>query len=186
MLGHGPHCCCRHIRAAEASRTHLRAPADLARRRKLGRTTGGAMFLCLSPVLRPSTGATSLGHWNAQAWKLQERKLVGSLDPRQDPVWSGCSLAHGEPCPGSQPSLQDVWCPCHPPSPLPGHGSAEHFPVCRGGLVPDTVKGFVTLLPQGLGSDNFPILLLFPTWYLAFLCTASSSAGDEGQPRQQE
>lgn len=51
------------------------------------------------------------------------------------------------------------------------------------------MEGFVTLLPQGLSSGNFPILvlfLLFPTWYLAFLCTASSSAGDEGQPRQQE
>lgn len=49
-----------------------------------------------------------------------------------------------------------------------------------------SVEGFVTLLPQGLSSGNFPILVLFPTWYLAFLCTASSSAGDEGRPRQQE
>lgn len=47
-------------------------------------------------------------------------------------------------------------------------------------------KDLLLRFPQGLSSGHFPILVLFPTWYLAFLCAASSSAGDEGQPRQRE
>lgn len=130
----GPHCCSRPIRAAKAARTHPRAPADLLRRWKLGRTTqaisagtGGANVY----VLRPSIGATSLGHWKSSSLEAAGGAADGVLDPIK-----GAPLTHREGCPSSQPSLQDVWSPCHHPSPPPGHGSAEHFPVCRGDLLP--------------------------------------------------
>lgn len=47
-------------------------------------------------VPEPSTGDTSPGHWKSSSLEAQERHLMGCLYPSQDPVWSGCSLAHGE------------------------------------------------------------------------------------------
>lgn len=82
-------------------------------------------------VLRPSIGATSLGHWKSSSLEAAGGAADGVLDPIK-----GVPLTHREGCLSSQPSLQDVWSPCHHPSPPPGHGSAEHFPVCRGGLLP--------------------------------------------------
>ena len=64
-----------------------------------------------------------------------------------------------------------------------GHGCTVHFPFCRGGLLPGSQrKECVILLPQGQSSGIFPIPVLFPTWYFALHCTASSSARGEGQP----